>query len=101
MSRNLAGLQETERRRLARELHDEMGQALGALKLNLERMKARPTGADHGTFLEESIGIVDHLVQQARSLALDLRPSLLDDFGLVPALPWYVANHAHPPGLTP
>ena len=100
MSRKLVDLQETERRRLARELHDEMGQALGALKLNLERMKARPTGADHGTFLEESIGIVDHLVQQARSLALDLRPSLLDDFGLVPAVRWYVDKQAQRAGLT-
>jgi signal transduction histidine kinase len=89
--------QEIERRRLARELHDEFGQSLGALKLNLERMKARP--ADVGAFLNESIDLVDHLVRQARSLALDLRPSLLDDFGLAPAVRWYVEKQAERGGL--
>jgi PAS domain S-box-containing protein len=97
LSRQLVDTQEIERRRLAREPHDEFGQSLGALKLNLERMKARP--ADVGAFLNESIDLVDHLVRQARSLALDLRPSLLDDFGLAPAVRWYVEKQAERGGL--
>ncbi len=97
LSRQLVDTQETERRRLARELHDEIGQSLGALKLNLQRLKARPAG--EGALLDDTIALVDHLVQQTRTLALDLRPSLLDDFGLVPAVKWYVERQAQRTGL--
>jgi PAS domain S-box-containing protein len=99
LSRRLLDIQETERRRLAHELHDEIGQALSALKLNLDRMSARRVAPGDGTLLDDSIGIVERLAQQARSLALDLRPSLLDDFGLIPAVKWYVKKHAERSGL--
>ena len=97
LSRRVLEVQETERRALARELHDEMGQALMALRLNLRA--AQRTPHLQSARLEDSLSIVDTLVQQVRQLSLDLRPSLLDDVGLVAALRWYVDRLAQRAGL--
>lgn len=87
LSRQLLEVQENERRHLARELHDEVMQTLTALKLNLGAAAQASTVATRQ--LEESVETVDDLVEQIRSLSLDLRPSMLDDLGLVAALEWY------------
>ncbi len=87
LTRQLLEVQENERRHLARELHDEVMQTLTALKLNLGAAAQAPTPATQQ--LEESVETVDDLVEQIRSLSLDLRPSMLDDLGLVAALEWY------------
>jgi signal transduction histidine kinase len=110
LSRQLLHAQETERRRIARELHDEIGQVLTAVKINLQTLQRTAGPAAHAS-LQESIAIVDRAVQQVRNLSLDLRPSLLDDLGLVAALRWYVDRQsaragyhgqvvADPPDLT-
>ncbi len=96
LTRRLFDAQEAERRHLSRELHDQIGQALTALKINLQQARQDNQGDPR---LEESVGIVDHTLQQVRDIALDLRPSLLDDLGLVAALEWYVARHAQRTGL--
>jgi two-component system sensor histidine kinase UhpB len=94
LSRRLLRAEEAERRRIAGELHDEIGQALTALRLNLQAM-ARNLGAPTTTGrLDESIALVEHTIEQVRGLSLDLRPALLDDLGLVPALRSYVAGLA-------
>ncbi len=97
LSRQLLRAQEAERRRIARELHDQIGQALTALKINIQ--EARIGVADAPLRLEESLGIVDQTLQQVRGMALDLRPSMLDDLGLIAALEWYVSRHAQRTGL--
>jgi PAS domain S-box-containing protein len=87
LSRRLLEVQETERRHLARELHDEIGQhltgvnlLLGAVEhLSLENAVAR---------LNEVRILVDGLIARVRDASLDLRPAMLDDFGLLPALLW-------------
>ena len=81
-----------ERRHLARELHDEIGQLLTGLKLSLEsasRALPEPTPQS----LTQAQSVVDDLITRARSLALDLRPAMLDDLGLVPALVWYLDRY--------
>ena len=87
LSRRVLEAQEVERRRLARELHDELGQALTAIKINLQardRLKNQtPAELD-----AENLRIVEETLQQVRRLALALRPSMLDDLGLGPALRW-------------
>jgi signal transduction histidine kinase len=98
LSQQLLEAQEAERRRLARELHDEIGQALTAVKINLQGLE-RSGAAATGPRLEESIAIVDRALQQVRNLSLDLRPSLLDDLGLVAALRWYADRQAQRAGL--
>jgi PAS domain S-box-containing protein len=99
LSRQLIEVQEAERRHLARELHDDLGQLLTVLWLNLVRLREDP-GPLRSEQLDESLRSVSHLVEEVRSRSLDLHPSVLDDLGLVPALEWYVERHAGSAGLS-
>jgi signal transduction histidine kinase len=99
LSGRLLEVQENERRHLARELHDEIGQVLTAVKINLQGVQCLPETSLLAPHLEESIGIIEHALQQVRTLSLDLRPSLLDDLGLVSALRWYVDSQARRAGF--
>jgi len=85
LSRRLFQVQEEERRHLARELHDEIGQALTAVKINLVPTKRGEAGTSW-VRLQEAAALVDNLIRQVRQISLDLHPSLLDDLGLAPAL---------------
>jgi signal transduction histidine kinase len=84
-SRRLFEVQEEERRHLARELHDEIGQALTAAKIILQSVTANG-GSATAAPVQETTAILDRLLGQVRQISLDLRPSMLDDLGLVPAL---------------
>jgi PAS domain S-box-containing protein len=99
LSRQLMAAQETERRHIAGELHDGTGQALTALQINLRALQARAEMPPNSTILEESLAILEQTLQQVRDLALDLRPSMLDDLGLVPALRWYADRIGQRTGL--
>jgi signal transduction histidine kinase len=91
--------QETERRHLAHELHDEVGQNLTVLKINLHNAR-RLTGTNEaGEVFQDSIALVEHTLQQIRNLSLDLRPPLLDAVGLPAALRWYLDRQAERSGL--
>ncbi|MEA3212739.1 MAG: hypothetical protein QOE70_5796 [Chthoniobacter sp.] len=98
LSHHLLHIQEEERRHLARELHDEIGQTLTAAKLNLKIIAPEVPPAVAGR-VEDSIQILDRLLQQVRQLSLDLRPPLLDELGLVPALRWLADQQAQLAGL--
>ena len=89
---------EDERRAIARDLHDEIGQALAALKLNLLRLRREAAGG--GRIVTDSLRIADEVLQQVRDLALSLRPSMLDDLGLGVAVQWYAEQTAGRAGLT-
>lgn len=99
LSSQLLETQEAERRTLAHELHDEIGQALTAVKLNLCRLERLVETALAKSVLDDCAAITDSALQQVRNLSLDLRPSMLDDLGLVPALRWYISRHAERTGL--
>lgn len=99
LSGKLIEAQEAERRRIARELHDEIGQALTAVKLNLQGLQRSFDESEITSPLQESISIVEVALQQVRSLSLDLRPSLLDDLGLVAALRWYLDRQSQRSGI--
>jgi signal transduction histidine kinase len=100
LSARLLAVQEAERQRIARELHDEVGQALTAVKINLQVLKQPSTtpGVAEAR-IDETLDILDRTLQDVRRLALDLRPSLLDDLGLIPALRWLVRERAEAAGL--
>src|SRR6266511_883496 len=98
-SQRLIETQEAERRRVARALHDEIGQALTAHKLNVQIIQHSANASPLAQHLNDSIGIINRALQQVRELAFDLRPSLLDDLGLVAALRWYVDREAQRAGL--
>jgi len=93
----LTDVQERERRQLARELHDEMGQALTAIRMNLAAVEKGlpPTATAHlRERLTEAASLTEQTLEQVRELSLDLRPPMLDDLGLVPTLRWYVKRYS-------
>lgn len=92
LSRRLMQVQETERRYIARELHDEIGQALTGLKLTLEMTLRLPPEKIKPSLIE-ALALVNELVARARNLSLDLRPAMLDDLGLLPALLWHIGHY--------
>jgi PAS domain S-box-containing protein len=98
LAQRLFEVQEAERRAVAQDLHDEIGQVLTALKLNLQQIQREGKDTRSSIKLNESVEISDQLLTRVRSLALDLRPSLLDDLGLVPALRWYATRQAERAG---
>jgi signal transduction histidine kinase len=99
LSRRLVKVQETERRRLARELHDEIGQGLTVAELNLQAVLQLPGTDALAPRLKETLAVVDRVLEQVHDLSLNLRPSLLDDLGLEPALRWYTERQAALAGL--
>jgi signal transduction histidine kinase len=90
LSQQLVAAQEEERRKLSRELHDHVGQMLTALRMELGRIDrvGKAANVALGTTVAECRQLVDNMVHTVRDLALGLRPSMLDDFGLQPALEW-------------
>jgi PAS domain S-box-containing protein len=98
LSRRLVEVQEAERRHLARELHDEIGQTLTGLKLTLETIGRMPPGAASAR-LGEARGLLDQLIARVRELSLDLRPAMLDDLGLRSALVWHFDRYREQTGV--
>ncbi len=92
-ARGLLEAQETERRRVACELHDEIGQALTGLRLTLDLTRRLPPDRLRPS-LDQAQGLVQELTGKVRDLSLRLRPSMLDDLGLLPALLWHVERFA-------
>jgi signal transduction histidine kinase len=101
LSQQLVATQEEERKNLSRELHDHVGQVLTALRMELGRIDRlrlaadRPRHLSDGRIAEavaECRSLVDSVVRTVRDLALGLRPSMLDDFGLQPALEWHLRD---------
>jgi PAS domain S-box-containing protein len=88
LSRRLVDVQEAERRHLARELHDEIGQALTGLKLMLDSLIQ--AGNPIAERLKAAQTLVDELAGKISMLSLNLRPTMLDDLGLLPALVWHL-----------
>jgi signal transduction histidine kinase len=92
LSQQLVAAQEEERKRLSRDLHDQVGQMLTALRMELGRAARARHGFDTQTSeaLSECKRLVETTLRSVRDLLMGLRPSMLDDFGLEPALQWHV-----------
>jgi PAS domain S-box-containing protein len=93
LSNHLVEAQEIERQRIARDLHDEIGQQLTGLQLMLETSK-RATPEELSVSLTESRKLIKALLNQVREMSLNLRPSMLDDLGLLPTLKWHLERYA-------
>lgn len=87
LSQQLVAAQEEERKKLTRELHDHVGQMLTALRMEIG--KAERSG---GKAIGEAKRLLDTILRSVRDLVMGLRPSMLDDFGLQPALEWLVRD---------
>jgi len=93
LSKQLIHTQEEERRKLSRELHDEMGQALTGIKLNVATLKKLCSDKITPRIeerLNETDQLAEDLLTQLHDISLDLRPSMLDDLGLFPTLKWLI-----------
>jgi len=99
-SRQLIEAQEDERRRISRELHDQIGQILTAVKMNLYTVQQFCKASEAGSYVKDNIEAVDEALRLVRDLSVELRPSVLDDLGLVSALRWYADRYSRRTGVT-
>jgi len=98
----LINAQEIERKRIAMELHDELGQALNAIKLHL-RVIENGLGDDQPVIREECeklLVYMDHVIEDVRRLSLALSPTILEDLGLTSAIKWLVNGFARYPAVS-
>lgn len=93
LSRRLLDVQEAERRMIARELHDEIGQDLTGLSLRLLMIDPHDSAEAIRIHVRETQRQVNHIMTQVRHMSLDLRPPMLDDLGLLPALQWHIKRY--------
>lgn len=98
LSHKLLDIQENERRAVARELHDEIGQALTGLKLSLEMADRLPPEPARES-VRGAVSLANDLISRVRNLSLDLRPAALDDLGLLPALLWHFERYSKQTGV--
>jgi len=96
LSQQLVRTQEDERRALSRDLHDQVGQVLTALRMSLGNLELAVNGSDGrtGRELELAKRLAGQALRSTRDLAMGLRPTMLDDLGLEAALEWYGRQHA-------
>jgi len=92
-------LRENEKARVARELHDELAQTLTVLKMDTMWMRDNAGDASIPAKLDEMLLILDQAVASTRRIASDLRPLLLDDLGLIPAIEWLATNFTKRSGI--
>jgi two-component system sensor histidine kinase UhpB len=97
-ARSLAGklitAQERERTLIARELHDEIGQSLTVVKINLGTMRLTQDPAAQAQLVDEGVALVEQAIEQVRDLSQLLRPAILEHLGLEAALRWLVKTQA-------
>ena len=99
LSMRLLRVQEDERRTIARELHDHLGQLLTGLRFQLEAVHQAAPAALQGT-LRESLGASDEILRYLREMTQQLRPRVLDDLGLAPALEWHLSLFQRQTGIS-
>src|SRR5476649_764175 len=100
LSANLLNIREEEKSRIARELHDDLGQQLTALKMDISSLElSAGTGAEARAQLRGMQRLIDATVASMRRIAADLRPVMLDDLGLVPAIDWLAIDFTNRYGI--
>ncbi|MCP4607793.1 MAG: PAS domain-containing protein [Planctomycetes bacterium] len=98
LSQRLVEVQENERRYLAQELHDQIGQNLTGLKFLLE-MASSKSGKEPEESLAQAQTLINELISRIRSISIDLRPPMLDYLGLLPALLWHFKCYTESTGI--
>ncbi len=99
ISKRLLAVQEEERRAISRELHDDIGQTLGALKIGLHRI-ATASVSEQGVLVSGCLEAAEQALDKLRLLAMELRPPQLDQLGLQEALEWLAQRQGSASGLT-
>jgi signal transduction histidine kinase len=101
LSRRLVDAQESERRRFSRELHDQVGQNLTALSINLDILKGQLVAAGEPAHsrIEDASKLLESTAATIENVMSELRPPMLDDYGLLPALQWYANDFVRRTGI--
>jgi signal transduction histidine kinase len=102
LSRRLVDIQETDRRQFSRELHDRIGQNLTALSINLDILKTQLSNNESAEFrsrLDDSAALLESTAGAVENVMSELRPPMLDDYGLLPALQWYGKQFSNRTGI--
>lgn len=104
LAAHLAERQELERRQLARALHDEVGQNVTAIGFTLDFIQSQLDETDlqidvMRAYLQETLNLIEQTTDRIRQIVTDLRPPMLDDYGLIEALDWYAGHLAQKTGL--
>ena len=102
LSRRLVDIQEDDRRQFSRELHDRIGQNLTALSINLDILKMQLATGHNAEFLsrlDDSAALLEATTSAVENVMSELRPPMLDDYGLLPALQWYGNEFARRTGI--
>jgi two-component system, NarL family, sensor histidine kinase UhpB len=99
LARRLMEAQEAERQQIVRELQDEIGQALLTVKVNLQVALTLPDPFDRSIPVSEAIQIIDRVCRQINRLSMELRPPILDELGLIPALRRHFEREAQRTGI--
>jgi signal transduction histidine kinase len=99
LSSRIMSVQDGERRRIARELHDGVGQYLAAIKMSCEVAMQQAHTGNSGEALTESLSLIDRCTSEVRTLSHLLHPPLLEEMGLASAIPWYVEGFTQRSGI--
>jgi signal transduction histidine kinase len=102
LARRMVGLQEQERRDIARELHDRVGQTLTAMRIDMDMIRTRLAEHDDPAIRrrnDDSLELIDSVFKAVENLMYDLRPPMLDEYGLVAPLKWYAEKFTDRTGI--
>jgi signal transduction histidine kinase len=99
LTSHLQDLREEERRRIAREVHDELGGMLTSIRMELSLLRSENQASGRGPVIDRADALVDRSITLIRRIASDLRPQILDDLGLVAALEWLVSDFGKRTGV--
>lgn len=102
LARRLVDVQDEERRDIARELHDRVGQNLTAMRLNVDFIRTRLEARDDAGIrarADDSMHLIDGMFKAVQNVMYDLRPPMLDEYGLGPSLRWYAKEFANRTGI--
>lgn len=99
--RYMETVRENERKSIAREIHDELGQALTALKIDLFRLRGNleKTNEDFSATINQMSMLVSDIIQNVQRISSELRPRLLDDLGLIAAIDWFAQEFSERMGI--
>jgi two-component system sensor histidine kinase UhpB len=101
LNHHLDEVREEERASIAREIHDQLGQSLTALKIDVESLHERLSGTPkEAAKLEGMSDLITIMIKDVQRIASDLRPSILDDLGLVTAMEWYISEFEQRTGVS-
>jgi two-component system sensor histidine kinase UhpB len=99
LSARILRAQEEERKRIARELHDDTGQALTSIAIGLKVLQQQPSSDEIRTYVSELLALTHQALDGVHRMALELRPKTLDDLGLIPALRWHMGQWSRKLGI--